>query len=162
MSHWKGPQGKYWNILLGVPLVFCILSIAIHPYAKFASGWTWAVTIISTACVIYVYAWGRWYLLTDHWSTVFRETEVTVVDAGTAILETLKEVGVHPDGPITRPRSTGVKAYFEWEVRIPVDRMRIGVMTGGLQGTFVIIGPTTMYNANEVEWLKGLVDRALG
>ncbi len=161
MTRWKGPQGRLWNILFGVLSVLFVLPIAYHPFSPYSTIRSLLVMILLLATFVVIYAFGR-YQMSDFWDMVFRETPLTVGDAGAAIMEVLEGVGVPFEEPITRPQANGLRAWYEWELHVPDERMRVGVLTGGFQGRFVAVGPATMFNGNEIEWMKGFVDEALG
>ena len=162
MTGWRGPQGRLWNILFGLLFTFTIVPLLLGNNDEDSLIMGQVVLISCLVVFIILYAVGRWYILTDSWNMVFLDTSMEVKDAGTAIQEALERAFIPFEDPVTRPWSNALKPWFEWEVEIPDERRRICVMTGGLQGRVVFVGPVDQFNANEVERLKRPVEVALG
>ncbi len=160
MKVWSGPSGRSLNVLSVGLITFFLIPIIIHPFFPYATNMTLPIFLILLALMVVALALLR-QVHKDDLNMVFRMTPVSVENAGTAILRSLDEAMTYHGPPVSRPQPTGLKTWFEWEVDIPYQELRIGVRTGGLQGRVVGLGPVNEENDDEIERLKMLVDRAL-
>ena len=160
MTRWQGPSGRSWKLFIGVsttllmvPMVLSLLIVGPVPLVVL-------MTVLAPVAMGALY-WSVRRIAKDIEDMVFRDTWLPVKELGTVIKRALEEAGIPYEGPFTRPPPDLLHNWIQWEVRIPDEGMRVAVMAGGTQGSVVLVGPATLYNATEVERLKRPIDAAL-
>jgi len=160
MTGWKGPQGRNVNIFFAAITLPFALIFLVGPRDRWVAELLWMGTYWTLMGVMYAIL--RWTGTKAYWDMVFKDTSLDFKQAGKAIEAALRSAGIAYEGPVTRPWSNSLVVPLQWEVEVPAERLRIGLLTGGLKGRVVLLGPVTLYHHVEADLLKGVVDGALG